>query len=76
MTGKYSPTIYWAYQHDQDWHRVASNGDLYDPDGYDSYGYNSDGVDRAGHTEWDYAQDDLYERVLHQWADKAVLKTS
>lgn len=67
MIGKYSPTVWTAYQLDQKWHEKQRGDDLYDRDGYDSYGYNKDGKDRAGYTDWDYASnEDLYETVRSQ----------
>ena len=60
-TGKYSPTVYSAYMHDQKWWEKnggesnrGDHGFFYDIDGYDQYGYNKAGVDRAGYTEEDY----------------------
>lgn len=62
MRGKYSPTVTAAYMADQDWHRkfMATDGFLYDPDGFDSYGYNEDNVDRAGNEESEYYPNDAW----------------
>ncbi len=54
MSGKYSPTVNEAYRKDQNWHSNYANGEIYDPEGFDSYGYNQEGYDRAGNSEEDY----------------------
>lgn len=59
MRGKYSPTVSNAYQCDQSWFGRYSNGNQYDPEGFDSYGYDENDVDRAGNNELDYIYDDL-----------------
>lgn len=78
--GKYSPTVTFSYQQDQKWFEKFSNGEAYDPEGYDHYGYNKDEFDRAGFNEHDYIQfsefdngdffDDglaLYMNVSREW---------
>jgi hypothetical protein len=82
MRGKYSPTVHWAYQRDQEWHaraREKSGDPNRDPEGFDQYGYNVMGEDRAGNTEWDYMTSydpedpdndpgqNLYDQVLHDY---------
>ena len=64
MVGKYSPTVAAAYAKDQNWWEKnggeserGDHGFFYDVDGYDQYGYDKNEVDRAGHTENEYASD-------------------
>lgn len=78
MRGKYSPTVSAAYMWTPNWFEHYSQGERYDPDGFDSYGYDDDDVDRAGNHELDYAMgqtingeyvdvNDAYEQVLDDW---------
>ena len=76
--GKYSPTVVDAYRRNQNWFESYSQGQVYDPDGYDRYGYDRKDVDRAGNNEFDYLYNDgdfdsdedinfLYEDALAEW---------
>lgn len=78
MRGKWSPTVSVAYVRDQNWFERYSQGEQYDPDGFDSYGYNCDQMDRAGNHELDYALgqtingeyidvNEAYEQALDDW---------
>lgn len=81
--GKYSPTVFAAYRRDQDWFSKYSQGQNFDPEGYDSYGYNQDCQDRAGNDELDYLRNDadrdtdddyniLYDDALDLWGFDGV----
>lgn len=80
--GKYSPTVTNAYTTDINWFARYSQGQLYDPEGYDSYGYNCDDIDRAGYNELDYIRDDdaignwAYDAVSHAWSFDGVKPVS
>ena len=51
--GKFSPTVNNAYVRDSNWFTKYSQGQAYDPEGYDSYGYDIKKQDRAGNNEID-----------------------
>jgi hypothetical protein len=63
----------------QDWFdRYVQPGELYDPEGFDSYGYDKDDYDRAGNQEHEYYSNDAdvdstedyncaYDRALDVW---------
>lgn len=81
--GKYSPTVNDAYRRDQNWFTKYSQGQAYDPEGYDSYGYDINDQDRAGNNEFDYLHNDadwdldldfnrLYDDALDQWTFDGV----
>jgi len=83
MRGKYSPTVTCAYMKDQDWFRKYSQGEIYDPEGYDSYGYDKNDVDRAGNEEYEYYSNDApfdldidynnkYDGALEAWGFDGV----
>ena len=83
MRGKYSPTVSKAYCVDKNWWVKYSQGNSYDPDGYDQYGYNQDDVDRAGNQEHEYYHNDaswdedldynnLYDNALDAWSFDGV----
>lgn len=77
MLGKYSPTVSALYAENQKWFEVYSRGEMYDPDGYDSYGYNSSDIDRAGNEESAYALEGgetLYENTYLAWLDVKTLE--
>lgn len=79
MRGKYSPTVTYAYQHNQHWFKLYAGDAIYDKDGYDSYGYDKNDVDRAGNNESDYIPNDAfadgydddcnysYDRAIEAW---------
>ena len=73
MRGKYSPTVSKAYQHNREWFVNYSKGEIYDPEGYDSYGYDKNDIDRAGNEEWQYYSDDYccgnykYDAAYNWW---------
>ena len=81
--GKYSPTVSYSYQKDQNWFEKNGGGygngknpDVeHDDEGYDSYGYSEqygDGVDRAGYTEYTYLEgnyDVEYDEYTHDTYD-------
>jgi hypothetical protein len=54
MNYKFSPTVSKAYKKDFTWFDRYSNGQFYDPEGYDKYGYNAEDKDRAGYKKTDY----------------------
>ena len=81
--GKFSPTVSDAYYRDQNWFTKYSQGQAYDPEGYDSYGYDINDRDRAGNNEFDYLHNDadwdpdldfnrLYDDALDQWTFDGV----
>ena len=81
--GKYSPTVNNAYFRDQNWFKKYSQGQAYDPEGYDSYGYDINDQDRAGNNEFDYLPNNapwdtdmdfnhLYDDALDQWTFDGV----
>ncbi len=83
MRGKYSPTVSRAYCLDQKWWDKYSQGNSYDPEGYDMYGYNKDDIDRAGNEEYQYYHNDapfeldldynnLYDDALLSWTFDGV----
>ena len=83
MRGKYSPTVVNAYSRDRNWFEKYSQGQTYDPEGYDSYGYDINDVDRADNNEIDYMYNDapwdedldynnLYDDALSQWTFDGV----
>ena len=70
MRGNYSPTVSAAYMCTPYWFDWYSQGERYDPDGFDSYGYDDDGMDRAGNHELTYAIGDVnhaYDQALDDW---------
>ena len=81
--GKFSPTVNNAYVRDSNWFTKYSQGQAYDPEGYDSYGYDIKDQDRAGNNEFDYLHNDapfdvdldfnnLYDDAIGQWTFDGV----